>query len=214
MKPNILFDLDGTLTDPKVGIITCIQFALQKADLPVPEMKDLLWCIGPPLHKSFEKLAPEFSAAGVWELVSFYRERFSKVGLFENQVYSEVENLLRILSSKKNLYLATSKPHVFAEKILEHFKLKDFFRGIYGSELDGQRTDKGELIHYILEKENLASKDCLMIGDREHDVAGAKWNEVFSIGVTWGYGSREELEKAGASLIVDAPNALENILLE
>ncbi len=198
MKPHILFDLDGTLTDPAEGITRCIQYALEKAGHPVPGKQELLPWIGPPLDESFGAYVPKGNPQA---LVALYRERFADVGLYENKVYPGIKELLESLHVDKKLYLATSKPHFFAKKILEHFGLAHYFTAIHGSELSGERTDKGELIQYLLKTENLQAQDCLMIGDRKHDTIGAKKNGILSVGVLWGYGPREELVEARADHI-------------
>ncbi len=208
MKPHILFDLDGTLTDPSVGITRCIQYALEKGGHTVPEAQDLYSWIGPPLHESFVAHLPQISKAHAMQLVSFYRERFAEIGMFENKVFEGIDSLLNSLQVDKRLHLATSKPHFFAKKILKHFKLDRYFTSIHGSELTGERSDKGELIQFILEMEKLGPNDCLMVGDRKHDVLGAKKHGIPTVGVLWGHGPREELEEAGALHIVQTPEEL------
>lgn len=204
---NLLWDLDGTLTDPKSGIIRCIQFALREHGQFVPEEKDLVWCIGPPLHKTFQKLIPNISEAEAWKYVEKYRERFSTVGLFENELIPGVADLLNSLSDRKH-FVATSKPHIFARRILDHFELSRHFQNIYGSELDGTRSDKEHLIAHILREENLNPENTFMIGDRLHDVEGARKNGVRALGVVWGYGGRVELEQAGAHTIFNSREQL------
>lgn len=193
MKPHLLWDLDGTLTNPRQGIVRCVQYALEKANLPIPPEEELLWVIGPPLQDSFAALAPQFSEAEVWDLVDKYRERYSEIGMFENEVYHGIPELLGAVAPKRN-YLATSKAQEYARHILDHFSLSRFFHGAYGSEFDGTRSDKGELIQYILEVEKIRPSEAIMIGDRKFDILGAKKAGIPCIGITWGYGSREELE--------------------
>lgn len=211
MREHILWDLDGTLTDPRKGIIGCFQHALRLAQHQVPREEELLWVIGPPLQQSFAKLLPRATDAQVWELIAKYRERFSDVGMFENEVYAGILELLSSLRDRKN-YVATSKPRVFAEKIITHFELTEFFARTHGSELNGERSDKGELIRFVLAQEGIAPERAVMVGDRKHDVLGAKAAGVASIGVTWGYGSREELEGAGADHVFDSPRQLQAFL--
>lgn len=202
-----LFDLDGTLTDPKAGITRSVQYALERLGRPVPEAGELTWMIGPPLIAGFTKLLG--SPAEVPEAVRFYRERYSDVGLFENEVYAGIPALLQNLRGKGvRLYVATSKLHVFARRILDHFDLSRFFIEIYGSELDNRNADKSDLIRHILDQERFDPARAVMIGDREHDAIGAKANGIASIGVTWGYGSRQELLEAGAACLVDDPHGL------
>lgn len=202
-----LFDLDGTLTDPKAGITRSVQYALERLGRPVPEADELTWMIGPPLIAGFTKLLG--SPAEVPEAVRFYRERYSDVGLFENEVYAGIPPLLHKLQEKGvRLYVATSKLHVFARRILDHFELSRFFVEIYGSELDNRNADKRDLIKHILDRERFDPARAVMIGDREHDSIGAKANGIAAIGVTWGYGSRQELLEAGAACLVDDPQGL------
>ncbi|NBJ10237.1 HAD family hydrolase [Microvirga arsenatis] len=207
-----LFDLDGTLTDPKTGITRSIQYALDRLGRPVPDADELTWMIGPPLIASFTKLLG--SPEDAQEALRLYRERFGASGLFENEVYEGIPALLQDLRDQGvRLFVATSKPHVYARRILDHFELSRFFAGIYGSELDNRNADKRDLIRHILEQERFDPARAVMIGDREHDAIGAKANGLASIGVTWGYGSRQELLDAGVACLVDAPQDLAESIL-
>jgi phosphoglycolate phosphatase len=202
----IFFDLDGTLTDPKPGITRSIQYALQKLDLPVPPQDELTWCIGPPLRASFVKMLGEARADLA---VSLYRERFGDVGLYENQVYPDIEHILAALKqSHGRLFVATSKAHVFANRIIDHFRLRDYFEHVFGAELNGTRADKGELLTYALENTGVDPRRAIMIGDRSHDIIGAKKNGMNSVGVLYGYGSERELIEAGASHICATPRSV------
>ena len=206
-KTALFFDLDGTLTDPKPGITGSIQYALQKLDRPVPTQDELTWCIGPPLRASFARLlgGEELADRGV----EFYRERFGDVGLFENSVYPEIADVLAALrKTPRRIFVATSKPHVFAKRIVEHFGLDGYFEHVFGSELDGTRVHKDELLAYALEVAGVDPAQALMIGDRSHDVVGAKKNGIDAIGVTYGYGSPTELLEAGASHLCASPRAV------
>lgn len=208
---NLLFDLDGTLTDPFEGITNCISYALTALGQKAPPSHDLRWCIGPPLRKSFVELLNlnDHDHSRADEALNLYRERFSTTGLYENRVFEEIPDVLKQLSDFGHvLYVATAKPTVFARKILRHFELESFFKEIYGSELDGTRSDKTDLIAYILERESIISIDSCMIGDRKHDIVGAKNNDLFSIGVGWGYGTRAELEKTGPDIYLNNPKDL------
>jgi phosphoglycolate phosphatase len=212
---NILLDLDGTLTDPKVGILTSLQYALEKLGEDVPPMDELSWCIGPPLKDAFIKMFGEDQTERVAEGVRHFRERFGDVGLFENEVYPDIPELLSRLNEQGHvLHIATSKPEVFARRILDHFDLAGSFASIHGSELDGTRSDKGELIAYILGEQSIEHNDSVMIGDRKHDILGAINNDVPGVGVLWGYGSRDELEGAGATACIQQPNDLIQIISE
>jgi phosphoglycolate phosphatase len=203
----IFFDLDGTLTDPKPGITRSIQYALQKLDLPVPSQDELTWCIGPPLRDSFVRLLGGDSRADL--AVTLYRERFGDVGLYENTVYPDIERILGALkASHGRLFVATSKARVFAVRIIEHFGLGSFFEHVFGAELDGTRVHKSDLLAYALDQAGVEASRALMIGDRSHDIIGAKNNGMDALGVLYGYGSREELIEAGASHVCASPRAV------
>jgi phosphoglycolate phosphatase len=213
MMDTVLFDLDGTLTDPKIGITTCIQYALHQLDYESPETEQLLWCIGPPLTVSFAKLLQTNDKALIDRAITLYRDRFATVGLFENALYPQIpETLKSIRAAGYQTYIATSKPHMFAKRIIEHFDLTSLFDGIYGSELDGTRSDKAELIQHILLTENLIPAKTVMVGDRSHDAIGAKKNQLLAIGVTYGYGSEEELKLHGVDLIANSPEEITQYL--
>ena len=206
---NILFDLDGTLTDPWEGITRCIQHALEKMDYPVPDRKELIWCIGPPLVESFKKLLGTDNQDIAMKALYLYRERFGSVGKFENRVYPDIPDMLKQLNKHGfNIFLATSKPLVFSREIMDHFELSPYFKELYGSRLNGELCDKTELISHIMKKEQLQSHETVMVGDRKHDMIGAKNNHITAMGVTYGYGSRQELAGAMADHIVDAPQAI------
>lgn len=198
MIKNILIDLDGTLTDPKVGITTSARYGLAKVGQPIPESENIDWIIGPPLKASLAKLLN----VDVHDLLAEqallgYRERFAVTGLYENHVFEDVALTLATLKGKGyRLFLATAKPEVYARQILDHFNLLQYFEYPYGSELNGERTNKAELITYILEKEGLKPEECLMVGDREHDILGARQNGIETIAVEYGYGSALELDAA------------------
>ena len=204
----IYFDLDGTLTDPKPGITRSIQYALQKLDHPtMPTEDELTWCIGPPLRASFVRLLGAETSADL--AVSYYRERFSDVGLYENGVYDGIGAVLTKLGAAGHrLFVATSKPHVFAERIIDHFGLRDHFERVFGSELDGTRVDKSHLLEYALKQASVDPARTLMIGDRSHDMVGAKNNGMKGIGVLYGYGTRDELLDAGAHHVCATPEAI------
>jgi phosphoglycolate phosphatase len=201
---NIYFDLDGTLTDPKPGITRSIQYALRKLDRPAPSEDELTWCIGPPLRASFATLLGDDSLAD--RGVALYRERFADIGLYENAVYPDIEHVLTGLARPgRRLFVATSKPAVYAKRIIEHFNLARHFETVFGSELDGTRVHKGELLAYAIEIAGTDPAQSIMIGDRSHDIVGAKHNGMEAIGVAYGYGSPEELIDAGASHICATP---------
>ena len=203
----IFFDLDGTLTDPKPGITRSIQYALHRLEQStIPTEDQLTWCIGPPLRTSFVKLLGEASADLA---VALYRERFSEVGLYENSVYAGIRDVLSALrSSGHRLFVATSKAHVFADRIIDHFDLRDHFEQVFGAELDGTRADKSDLLAHALRTTAVDPSRTLMIGDRSHDMVGAKNNGMKGIGVLYGYGTRDELIAAGARQLCAAPQAI------
>ena len=195
MIKNILIDLDGTLTDPREGITTSARYGLNKMGHPIADSENIDWIIGPPLKASLAKIlnvSPEDDLAE--QALLGYRERFAVTGLFENELFDDVKDTLQHLHTQGyRLFLATAKPEIYAKRILEHFNLLHYFEYPYGSELSGERTNKGDLIAYILEKEQLNPQECLMVGDREHDVLGARRNGIETIAVEYGYGSDQEL---------------------
>jgi len=192
-QPTLLFDLDGTLTDPREGITRSIQYALAKLDIDEPDLGKLEPFIGPPLLQAFMQFYG-FDEARAWQAVGFYRERFQTLGLYENLLFDGVLELLEHLRGQgRTLYVATSKPSVFAREIARHFAFDHHFKVIYGSELDGTRTDKGELIRHVLAEERLEPDQTLMIGDRKHDLIGAHRNGLRAAAVGYGFGSHAEL---------------------
>ncbi len=202
MFTHIFFDLDGTLTDPAQGITNSFIHALKFYGLPIPSYKELCKLIGPPLPYSFETTFG-FEHDKAMEAVAKYREYFSTKGLFENKVYEGIPELLAELKAAgKKLVVATSKPETFSIQIAEHFGFAQYFDAICGSTMDQTRVTKASVIEYALGKTGIQDKNqVLMVGDREHDIFGAKQNGLKSCGVLFGYGSREELEKAGADFI-------------
>jgi phosphoglycolate phosphatase len=211
---KLLLDLDGTLTDPELGITRCIAHALTKLGRAVPDAPTLRRCIGPPLADSFRALLDTSDAALVHDAIAHYRERFAPIGMFENRVYAGIPELLAALrDAGAELRVVTSKPTVYSVGILEHFALDGFFAGVHGSELDGTRTDKTEGIAHALGVAAIAPASATMVGDRSHDVVGAHANGVRAVGVLWGYGDRDELARAGADALAATPDALRALLL-
>lgn len=210
----LLFDLDGTLTDAKPGITRCIQYALTQLGRTAPTADALNWCVGPPLADSFAQLLQTEDAALIEQAVLFYREQYSTGGLFENALYPDIPQTLDHLRSQGyRLFVATAKPQVYAIAILEHFHLAALFDGIYGSELAGQRSHKGDLIQHIIQQETLTAHTTVMIGDRQQDILGAKQNQMRAIGVTYGYGTLDELQTHGADWIAHTPSDIPAVLL-
>jgi phosphoglycolate phosphatase len=209
MSRNVYIDLDGTLTDPFEGISNCIAYALEQLGHRPPAGDELRRFIGPPLLETFEGLLGRELAPRALE---YYRERFSAIGWRENAVYPGIHAALAdITGAGHSCFVATTKPHVFARRIVEHFELSPYFADVYGSELDGTRTDKTELLRFA-QRDRSSQRDSVMIGDRYHDVVGALGNGFRAIGVTWGYGTADELRSAGADCLADAPEQLAGLL--
>ena len=210
---NVLIDLDGTLSDPAMGMVACVKHALRELKLTAPADRELTKYIGPPIEETFSDLLGTDDKAQIANAVRLYRERYSTEGLFQNTVYPGVPGALKTLvNDGATLYLATSKPQVFAERILAHFGLARHFCAVYGSGLDGTRSNKVELIGHLLKAESITAGAACMVGDRSHDVLGAKANGVRAIGVLWGFGSREELLSAGASALCESPALLPEMI--
>ena len=210
----ILFDLDGTLTDPAIGITNSVMHSLAKYGIEVADRAELYKFIGPPLHESYEKFYG-FSADEALQAVEHYREYYKVKGIYENLVYDGVEDLLiKLNESGKKVILATSKPEIFAREILRYFGLDKYFYYAAGANLDGSRTDKAEVIAYALKAGNVSDKSAVvMVGDREHDIIGANKNGIDSIGVLFGYGNRKELENAKATYIAETVCDIEKMIL-
>ncbi len=212
MISNLLIDLDGTLTNPKSGIIRSVQFALKTLGRKVPQEDELLWLIGPPLRESFESLL-NGSGLSSDEAVEIFRDRFGKIGIFENEIYDGVFELLGEQSAaKRRLIIASTKPLVYIHKILEFFKIEQFFDRVYGSELDGTRSIKSDLLSYIFGELNLDTHETIMIGDRIHDIEAAKFVKINSIWVDYGYGDASERKAANPDYICDSISDLRNLL--
>ncbi|MBQ2729708.1 MAG: HAD family hydrolase [Clostridia bacterium] len=215
MFDYILFDLDGTLTDPGEGITNSVAYALNAYGIEVGDKSALNTFIGPPLHESFQKYY-NFSILQSFDAVTKYREYYHDRGIFENKVYDGVPEMLKALKdAKKTVIMATSKPTVFAERIAVHYGFRQYFDVIVGSELDGRRVDKAEVIEEALKQANVTDKvKCVMIGDRLHDIVGGKKNGLSTVGVLYGYGSYDELFEAGADTIVETVENLCSYLLD
>ncbi len=215
MYDYILFDLDGTLTDPAIGITNGVMYALEKYGIIVEDRKELYCFIGPPLVDAFMKYYG-FSEDNAKQAVAYYREFFRKTGIYENRVYDGVVKMLETLKNVgKTLILATSKPQEFAEIVLNYFDLMKYFDCVVGATFDGTLNYKGDVIRVALERAKVANfEKAIMIGDRHHDIEGAKQNNLKSIGVLYGFGDREELENAGADYLVQTPSDLLKILTE
>lgn len=215
MKNIFLFDLDGTLTDPGIGITNSVAYALAQYGIQAEDRTVLYPFIGPPLRESFMKFYG-FSEEKAEEAVWKYREYFSDKGLFENEVYPGIKEMLGGLKNAgARLFVATSKPTGYSKQILDHFELSEYFEDIQGSTMDGSREKKADVIAYLLNVNHIQEKEeVIMIGDRRQDIDGAKENGLDSCGVLYGYGSRDELEEAQADYIAEDVEKLGKILAE
>jgi len=224
VKKYFLFDLDGTLTDSKEGILNSLVFSLGSFGIEVPDKYELTKLLGPPLHVSFKEYFG-FSDEAVVDAVAKYREYFNDKGIFENKLY---DGIVEILDELKNngatLAISTSKPTHYAEIIARHFNISHYFDVISGAEMDGSNSSKKEVISIALsklgfknliqtEKDELKLRKIVMIGDREHDIIGARQVGIDGIGVTWGYSGGGELEAAGADHIVNSPKELCGVII-
>ena len=210
----ILFDLDGTITDSALGITNSVKYALNKLNAPIPPYETLCKFIGPPLLDGFRDFCG-FDNEKAHTAVNLYREYYKETGIFENAVYDGIPELLKALKeSGKRVILATSKPEKFAKRILEHFGLMQYFHLAAGASMDETRNNKDAVIAYALKECDINDKSfAVMVGDRHHDIDGAKVNGISCVGVLYGFGNREELEAAGADYIAEDINALYKILL-
>lgn len=208
---HIYFDLDGTLTDPYEGITRCILYALDELGFDHPSEEYLHSCIGPPLYDTFpEMVGKELTQ----KAIDLYRERFVDVGWQENKPYEGILDALKTISAAGHtLFVATSKPHVQARRIVQHFGIGQYIEQVYGCELDGTRSNKAELLKYAID-ENPGAEKRTMVGDRKHDLIGAIENGMRPIGVSYGYGSVAELSSAGAVDIVSTPASLPKAVLK
>jgi len=206
---SFLFDLDGTLTDPREGITRSIAYALERSGIEAPPQDDLVFAIGPPLRASLARLLGTEDREAIEIALAHYRERFATVGLFENRPYDGIaEALATIAASGALLVVATSKPHLYARRIVDHFGLGAHFSHVHGCELDGTREDKRDLIAHILSHHGIDAGGAVMIGDRGIDMGAARHHGVTAMGALWGYGSREELQAHGAQHLCASPEDL------
>lgn len=213
MYNTVLFDLDGTVTDPGLGITNSVMYSLEKFHIKVEDRTSLYKFVGPPLKESYAKYF-HFADEDIDRAVVYYREYYSDKGIFENVLYDGIEDALdRIKRSGRKIILATSKPEPFALKILEHFHIAGYFDFVAGSTMDETRVQKGEVIAYALESCKITDlSSAVMVGDREHDIIGAKKAGLDSIGVLYGYGGIEELQNAGATYIAEKVADIINLL--
>lgn len=210
---TLFFDLDGTLTDPREGITRCLQYSLERLGRPVPPQSDLVQYIGPPLRWTFPRLLATDDRASIDAAVEYYRQRYTDVGLFENELYPGIPELLGALRDDEfRLFVVTAKPTVYAERILDHFDLTEYFEAVFGPHLDGRFDDKSELIAYILHERAIAPERSVMIGDRASDIAAGQANGTRTIAVTYGFGSIEELQTVGPDRICHSPSEIRRTL--
>ena len=211
-----LFDLDGTVTDSGPGIINSIRHAINKYGLPMPSEEVLRTFIGPPLKEQFQAVCGLTDEEGV-RMVEAYREYYTDKGIFENSVYEGVPEMLeKLQKAGVRILMATAKPEHFAKQIAEHFDFAKYFEFIGGACMDGRRTDKYEVIEYVLASCGISGEErehAVMIGDRSHDMIGAQKAGLHSLGILYGYGSREELEEAASELIAETPEKGCDLLL-
>jgi phosphoglycolate phosphatase len=212
--PALVFDLDGTLTDPLPGIAGCLRYALGRLDRPCPDDDALGIYIGPPLRGTFATLLGTTDHTLIEAALRFYRERFAAVGLFENRVYDGVPGMLDRLQVVGPLLVATSKMAEYAERIVRHFGLSPYFAGVYGAEPGGHFDDKADLLAHLVRRERLTAERTIMIGDRVFDVAAARANGLRAIGALWGYGSERELREAGATQLCATPEAQPSVVAQ
>ena len=213
MSTNVFLDLDGTLTDPKIGITKSLRYAMAKLDSPLPEKFDLDWTIGPSLWYSFKELGLGDSETD--KAINYYRERYTETGLFENYVYEGISEALQMLKENNIImHLMTSKPHIYARKITANFNLSKFLTYEFGSELNGKNTNKANLISEAMDYLKLVPQDAIMVGDRKFDIIGAKENSIRTVGVLWGYGSKDELEAELPDILIETPENLAKTILK
>ena len=205
----LLFDLDGTLTDPRPGIGRCMRYALDKLGAACPSGDVLTSFIGPSLRGTFATLLETSDSELVEQAMTFYREQYGVTGLFENEVYDGIVPLLdHVRVAAASSFVATLKPKTYAERIVRHLGLAPYFAGVYGPGLDERTDDKVELLAHLLASERVAPSRAVMIGDRAGDMVAARINGVRSIGALWGYGSEAELVEAGAGSLCASPSEL------
>lgn len=201
---TILVDLDGTLTDPAAGIIAAVRHAVAQMGAVPPPPEALRWVIGPPLRHTFPRLLGD--GHDVEAAVAHYRDHYGAGGLFDAAVYDGIFDALAVLRDRPaRLLVCTAKPQPFAQRVLDHFDLSARFDAVYGPDLEGKLDDKGDLIAHMIDREGFDAARAVMIGDRGSDVLAAKRHGIPTVGVLWGYGSREELEEAGATVLCAAP---------
>lgn len=210
---TVFLDLDGTLIDSREGILLSLQHALREMDAEQPDASELTWTIGPPIWESFDVLLGP--GADIEAAVAAYRDRFSTVGLYEADVFDGVGEMLSDLRDMDaRLFLATSKPQIYADEIVGHFGIAPWLDGVFGSELDGTRADKPSLLAHALSETETDPAQAVMVGDRRHDVEGAKANGVACIGALWGFSDEGELHLAEADALAGEPEEVPDLVVD
>ncbi len=214
MNKNVIFDLDGTLIDSAEGIIKSIIYALDKMGIKDYDKEDLKKFIGPPLIESFTKFV-NLSEQDGRKGVRLYRERYSVIGYKENSLYSGVRQMLyNLKKGGANLYIASSKPEEFVRKIMIEHGLDNLFSYMAGATIDGSRDTKEQVLDYLIKGQNLDKSDCIMVGDRKHDIVGAHFFGIKCIAVLYGFGNLQEFNEYGADFIVNTPKEIEKIVFD
>lgn len=210
---SLLFDLDGTLSDPVEGITKSVAYALEKLGHPVPELGQLTYFIGPPMHDAFMSFLDIDDWNYAHRAVTLFRERYTGLGITENKIYPGIRELLAECSSaSEQMFIASTKPPEQSRRVIKFFEIETHFKQCYGAQLTGELANKVDLIKHVIESETLETKRSVMIGDTTFDMCGARENGMRAIGVSWGYGKPEELTAAGAERIVNSPNELVEVL--
>lgn len=192
---NLLFDMDGTLIDPLEGIKSSVVYALEKMNIDERDLPYIRSFIGPPLYESFTKYF-HLNEEDSLQAIKFFREYYNKYGIYQNFLYPGVRELIeQLYEAGYQLYVATSKLQIFAQRIIDHYELNNYFTYVAGSLPSGERSQKEEVVQYIIESYHLKKEDCLMIGDRKHDIIGAKKNGIDSLAITYGYAESDEFEE-------------------
>ena len=211
---NLFFDLDGTLIDPQEGLTKAIQVALEKmGEKDIPTSHELRWCIGPPLWNSFEVLLGP--GADIGEAMDYYREHFTDDGMYQADVYDGIGEMFDSFHQvDAQMFIATSKPAIYAQEIIEHFGIHAHVERLFGSELDGTNSDKTELLKFALDETGADPAKSVMIGDRQFDIFGARNNDIPGVGALWGFGDPEELHLAEADSLAGAPEEVPEIVFD
>ncbi|MFC1953327.1 HAD hydrolase-like protein [Chloroflexota bacterium] len=212
---NVLFDLDGTLTDPKEGFVNCIQYALRQLGQSSQNEEYIASLIGPPLHSTFVTLLHSDESELIGEAIRLYRQRYSETGIFESEIYPGITELLDLLHRNSyQLWVLTFKPKIWIEKIIKHFSYEQWFSGVFGPTLDERLSDKVELVKSAIAGAKMIPADTVIIGDRKEDIIAGNINGILTVGVTYGYGTREEIIDAEPNYICDSPDDIRQVIMD